>query len=140
MSTVVLDISISLDGYITADTQSPEQPLGEGGAQLHDWIDDEIGSQLLAEATANLGAAIAGRTTYDSSLPWWGADGPTGPARCPVFVVTHEQPSDPPADGVYTFVTDGIESALDQATATAGAETVSVMGGASICQQFLAAG
>ena len=83
---------------------------------------------------------IAGRETYDSSVPWWGADGPTGPARRPVFVVTHEAPADSPEGGVYTFVTGGIESALEQARAVAGERTVGVMGGASIGQQFIAAG
>ncbi len=69
-----------------------------------------------------------------------GPDGPTGPARRPVFVVTHEAPSETPEGGVYTFVTDGIESALEQAKAAAGDKTVSVMGGASIGQQYIAAG
>ncbi|WP_248910032.1 dihydrofolate reductase family protein [Halocatena marina] len=140
MSKVVFDTSMSLDGFITAANQSQEEPLGEGGQQLHAWMEDDTGRQILEEAGTNLGAVIAGRKTYDDSVPWWGSDGPTGPARRPVFVVTHEAPSDVPADGVYTFVTDGIESALEQAKAAAGDQTVSVMGGASIGQQYIAAG
>lgn len=140
MSRVVFDISMSLDGFITASNQTLEEPLGEGGQQLHAWMEDDSGRRILEEASADLGAVIAGRKTYDDSVPWWGPDGPTGPARRPVFVVTHEAPSDVPADGVYTFVTDGTESALEQATAVAGEQTISVMGGASIGQQYIAAG
>lgn len=143
MSKVVFDISMSLDGFITAANQSQEEPLGEGGQQLHAWAmdeEDESGRQILEEAIGDLGAVIAARETYDASIPWWGPDGPTGPARHPVFVVTHEAPSETPEGGVYTFVTDGIESALEQAKAAAGDKTVSVMGGASIGQQYIAAG
>jgi dihydrofolate reductase len=86
------------------------------------------------------GAAIAGRNTYDDSLPWWGADGASGEARRPLFVVTHEAPTESPEGGVYTFVTDGIESALEQAKAASGGKVVTVMGGASIGQQYIAAG
>lgn len=83
---------------------------------------------------------IAGRETYDTSLAWWGTDGPTGPARRPVFVVTHRAPTQAPEGGVYSFVTGGIHSALEQASAAAGERTIAVMGGASIGQQFIAAG
>ena len=83
---------------------------------------------------------ITGRRTYDHSLPWWGANGPTQEARVPVFVVTHGTPNDAPEDGVYTFVTGGIEQALDRARAAAGAKYVTVMGGAEIGQQFIRAG
>ena len=140
MSKVVFDISMSLDGFITAGNQSQEEPLGEGGQQLHAWLEDDSGRQILEEASGDLGAVIAGRKTYDESIPWWGSDGPTGPARRPVFVVTHDAPSETPKEGVYTFVTDGIESALEQAKAAAGDKTVSVMGGASIGQQYITAG
>ena len=78
--------------------------------------------------------------TYDTSVPWWGADGPTGSARRPVFVVTHNVPAAVPEGGVYRFVTDGIESALEQARAAAGDRIVCVMGGASMGQQYIAAG
>src|SRR5215212_11288242 len=69
-----------------------------------------------------------------------GADGPAGPARVPVFVVTHAEPEDAPEGGVYTFVTDGIESALEDAKAVAGDKDVAVMGGAEIGQQYIRAG
>ncbi len=143
MSKVVFDISMSLDGFITASNQTAEEPLGEGGERLHDWAlggEDELSRKVLEEGIAGEGAVIAGRETYDASVPWWGADGPTGSARRPVFVVTHEAPAESPEGGVYTFVTDGIESALEQAKAAAGAKTVGVMGGASVGQQYIAAG
>jgi dihydrofolate reductase len=79
-----------------------------------------------------LGVSIAGRTTYDTSLPWWGADGPSGSARRPVFVVTHQAPDESSAGSVYEFVTDGIESALERAQAAAGERAVVVMGGADL--------
>jgi len=144
MSKVIFDISMSLDGFMTAAHQTPQEPLGDGGQQLHDWAlgddADAVGRKILEEGIASIGAVIAGRKTYDDSLPWWGADGPTGPARRPLFVVTHSAPAESPEGGVYTFVTDGIESALAQARVAAGEKDISVMGGASIGQQYIAAG
>ena len=139
MSRVVFDISLSLDGFITAAPQTAEEPLGPGGEQLHGWLVDRA---YLERAVAGLGAVITGRTNYDHAVPFWGADGPAGDARRPVFVLTH-QPPDPdtvPDGGVYTFVTDGLESALDQARAVAEGRTITVMGGADIGRQFIAAG
>jgi dihydrofolate reductase len=116
---VFFDFSMSLDGYMTASGQTPEEPMGPGGDQLVAWAfgEDERDRQVLLEGVAGTGAVIAGRRTYDTSLPWWGADGPTGNARVPVFVVTHDPPADAPEGGVYTFVTGGIELALEQAKA-----------------------
>ncbi|WP_323101957.1 dihydrofolate reductase family protein [Intrasporangium sp. YIM S08009] len=139
MSRVVFDISLSLDGFVTAAPQSAEEPLGPGGEQLHGWLVDH---DYLERAVADLGAVITGRTNYDHAVPSWGPDGPSGDARRPVFVLTHEPP-DPgavPEGGVYTFVTDGLESALDQARAAAEGRTVTVMGGADVGRQYLAAG
>ena len=142
MSKVVFDISMSLDGFITASNRRPEEPMGDGGLRLVEWVvgEDEEGRGYLERSVSELGATICGRETYDTSLPWWGADGPSGPARRPVFVVTHEAPAESPEDGVYTFVTNGIESALEQAKAAAEGKVVTVMGGASIGQQYIAAG
>jgi dihydrofolate reductase len=142
MAKVIFDISMSLDGFVTASNVRPEEPLGEGGQRLHEWAfgEDERNRELLTEAVDAVGAIIAGRGTYDLSVPWWGADGPTGPARVPVFVLTHAEPEDAPEGGVYTFVTDGIERALEQAKAAAGEKDVAVMGGAHIGQQYIAAG
>jgi dihydrofolate reductase len=81
---------------------------------------------------------IAGRRTYDDSVRWWGAEGPHPPTR--VFVVTHEAPDAVPEGSVYTFVADGIESALEQAKEVAGDNDVAVMGGPDISRQFIDAG
>jgi dihydrofolate reductase len=139
MGRVVLDISLSLDGFVTAAPQSADEPLGPGGEQLHAWLVDR---DYLDRAIADLGAVITGRTTYDHAIAGWQADGPSGDARRPVFVVTHAAPAagTVPDGGVYTFVTDGVETALDQARAAADGRTVTVMGGADIGRQYLAAG
>src|SRR5215208_6689751 len=142
MTKVIFDISMSLDGFVTASNIRPEEPMGDGGHRLHEWAfgEDDCNRELLAEAMNSIGAVIAGRRTYDFSVAWWGADGPAGPARVPVFVVTHAGPEDAPEGGVYTFVTDGIESVLDEAKAAAGDKTVAVMGGADIGRQYIRAG
>jgi dihydrofolate reductase len=142
MSKVTFDMSMSLDGLIEAADPTPDEPLGVGGERLHEWAfgEDERDRAVLAEGGQGVGAVIAGRRTYDASVAFWGADGPTGPARLPVFVVTHEPPTDSPQDGVYRFVTDGIEAALKDARETAGDQDVTVMGGADLGRQFLASG
>jgi dihydrofolate reductase len=142
MTKVIFDISMSLDGFVTASNIRPKEPMGDGGQRLHEWAfgDDDRNRELLAEAVNSIGAVIAGRRTYDFSVAWWGADGPADPARVPVFVVTHAGPEDAPEGGVYTFVTDGIESVLDEAKAAAGDKTVAVMGGADIGRQYIRAG
>jgi dihydrofolate reductase len=141
MGTVILDTSMSLDGFMTADNRTAEVPLGEGGEVLTQWaIDDAAGVELLGKWVGNLGASIAGRVTYDTSLPWWGPNGPSGDARRPLFVVTHQAPQDTLENGVYSFVTDGIDRALAQAQAAAGDQDVVVMGGADVGRQYLRAG
>jgi dihydrofolate reductase len=142
MGKVIFVISMSLDGFVTASNQTPDNPMGDGGDRLNEWAfgSDETNRRYLKSSIDGLGAVIAGRRTYDTSLPWWGADGPSRPARRPVFVVTHEAPAQSPAGGVYTFVTDGLESALAQARAVAGNKDVTVMGGADLGRQYLAAG
>ncbi len=142
MGTVIFDISMSLDGYVVAPGQTPRLPLGEGGERLHEWAfgEDENSLELVRNASATLGAVITGRTNYTHALPWWGADGPTGSARKPVVVLTHEPPSDVPAQAVYTFVTEGPRTALAVARELAGEGDISVMGGADIARQFLAEG
>jgi dihydrofolate reductase len=140
VSKVVLDISVSLDGFITASGQTADEPLGIGGERLHEWVfNDERGQELLSEGVAETGAVIVGRRTYDDSIRWWGADGPTGPTRTPVFVPTHEPPVSSPEGGVYTFVTDGIEATLEQAKAAADGRTVAVGGGAETARQLIRA-
>ena len=141
MGKVVFDTSMSLDGFMAASNVSPEEPMGEDGERLHDWAlgSDPVGSEVLARGVSSIGAVICGRRTYDLSLPWWGADGPTGAARLPVIVVSHSGHDAAPEGGVYAFV-DGIQGALGRAKEAAGDKDVTVMGGASIGQQFLRAG
>lgn len=142
MSKVIFDTSMSLDGFMTAANVRPEEPLGDGGEQLHWWAfgQDEVSRKLMEEESEKLGAVICGRTTYDHSIQWWGADGPTGPLRRPVFVVTHSAPATSPNNGVYSFVIGGIAQALEAARKAAGSKNISVMGGADIGQQYIRAG
>jgi dihydrofolate reductase len=113
MTKVIFDISMSLDGFVKASNATSEQPLGEGSERLHEWGfgKDERNREVLADGVEGSGAIIAGRRTYDDSVPWWGADGPHPPTR--VFVVTHEAPDAVSEGSVYTFVTDDIERALE---------------------------
>jgi dihydrofolate reductase len=143
VSSVIFDMSMSLDGYVTAANVQPDEPLGDGGEALHTWAmdpDDAAGREVLDRGVAGTGAVICGRVTYDASIPWWGADGPTGPARLPVFVLTHDAPTDAPAAGVYRFVSTGVEDTLAQATEAANGKDVTIMGGPAVGNQFLMAG
>jgi dihydrofolate reductase len=137
MGSVVIDMSMSLDGYIAAPNDTPEQGLGEDGMRLHNWAFDDpsVFEQIFGDLTQNTGAVIMGRRSYDNSIENWGGKGPLGDVPC--FVVTH-RPLDPP-DPVFTVVTDGIESALAKAREAAGDKQIGLMG-ADIDQQFLAAG
>jgi dihydrofolate reductase len=162
MSKVRVHISVSLDGYVAGPNQSEENPLGEGGEQLHEWIfdlkawrephgkeggEDNASNQIVEEANANVGAEIMGRGKFgppeggpwdEAWQGWWGED---PPFHKPVFVLTHH-PREPLTllDTTFTFVTDGIESALEQASQAASGKDVIVGGGASVINQYLAAG
>jgi dihydrofolate reductase len=161
MSQVIIDISMSLDGYVAGPNQSQDEPLGEGGEQLHEWAfataawrephgreGGERGpdDRILRESRERFGSEIMGRGKFGGGPGpwdgewegWWGDDPPFG---YPVFVVTHHE-REPLAlsDTTFTFVTDGIESALEQAKAAAGEKDVLIGGGASVCAQYLAAG
>lgn len=141
MGKVIYDISMSLDGFITGANVRPEAGLGDGGERLHEWAfnsADPRNHELLAKG-ARLGAIITGRTNYNLSIPYWGADGPTASARVPTIVVSHNVPKDVPDGGVYTFA-DGVETALEKAKKAAGDKTVAIMGGANIAQQFVKLG
>ena len=141
MGKVSYDISMSLDGFIAAANVRPEAGLGDGGERLHDWVfnsPDPRNRELLAKGVS-LGAIITGRNNYDLSVPYWNADGPTGPARVPMVVVSHSVPQDIPKGGVYSFV-DGVEAALKKAKKLTGDKDVAIMGGANIAQQFVKLG
>lgn len=139
---VVLVISMSVDGFVAADNVRAEAPMGDGGDRLHTWLmdaEDPRNREILTRGIGGLGAVITGRRNYEMSVPWWRADGPTGAARVPVFVVSHSTPDESPENGVYTFVA-GIDRALAAAKVAAGDKVISVMGGADVAQQFLRAG
>jgi dihydrofolate reductase len=142
MGRLIFQTSMSLDGFMTGANQTAAEPLGIDGERLHGWgFSSDPQNRAYAESVLREGAAIiVGRVTYDHSLPFWGADGPSGAARLPVFVVTHKPPAESPERAVYTFVTDGIESALRQARDAAGDEDVVIVGGAKIGRAYIAAG
>ena len=138
MGPVEVEISMSVDGFITGPNEEGAG-LGEGGEILHAWFRrDPDGPRLLDDALfATSGAVITSRKIYDGTEGW----GDDGFYRMPVFVLTH-RPHDVVVKGEtsFTFVTEGVESAIAQARAAAGDKKVHVMGGASVIQQALQAG
>jgi dihydrofolate reductase len=162
MSSVTSQISISLDGFVAGPNQSLENPIGEGGLRLHEWVFETASwraqqgleggvhnadSEVAEEVAQNVGAYIMGRKmfgggdgTWDETWTgWWGED---PPYHVPVFVLTHHprKPLTKKGGTTFTFVTDGIESALRQARMAAGDKDIHVAGGAHAIQQYLAAG
>jgi dihydrofolate reductase len=163
MSKVRVQIATSLDGYVAGPSQSEENPLGEGGGQLHDWAFEleafrkphgmeggevNASTPVVEESLANVGAEIMGRGKFgppgggpwgeDPWMGWWGED---PPFHMPVFVLTHhEREPLTLGDTTFTFATDGIESALEQASEATDGKDVTVGGGASAINQYLAAG
>ena len=161
---VFIDISMSLDGYVAGPNQTLEEPLGRGGEQLHEWVvrleawrkphgqeGGETGpdGELFSAQVDRIGAVIMGRRMFSGgSGPWesdpnadaWWGDNP--PFHVPVFVLTHHErePVEKEGGTTFTFVTDGFESALEQARAAAGDKDVSIAGGAEAAQQALRAG
>ena len=139
MGKLVLTFSMSLDGFIAGPDVSPELPMGTGGERLHDWMfksQSGVDAEMAREQSARPGAVVLGRRTFDLGLGPWGDT----PYPVPCFVLTHER-RDPLVmkSGTFTFVNDGIHSALRQAKAAAGEGDVLVMG-ADAAQQSLAAG
>jgi len=148
MSKVTCDIGISVDGFAAGPNQSLQDPLGEGGEELHRWMFEQPDEN--ADAIAGIlgsGAYIMGRNMFASGrgewdLNWHGWWGEEPPYHAPVFVLTHypRQPLTMKGGTVITFVTDGIDSAMAQARDAAGDNNVAIAGGAATVQQFLAAG
>jgi dihydrofolate reductase len=163
MSKLILDISMSLDGYVAGPNQTDEEPLGRGGEDLHEWIFNlkawrephgrEGGevteeSPMVEQYLARQGATIMGRKMFSGgSGPWdqdshangWWGDEP--PFHHHVFVLTHHEREPLELTGTtFFFVTDGIEAALQQARDAAGDKDVAIGGGAQAAQQYLKAG
>jgi dihydrofolate reductase len=153
MGKVAMGLSMSLDGFIAGPNDGPERPLGEGGELLFAWYssgDTEYGlpgtemvfevspqsAELLREAHSRMGAFVTGRRTFDITNGWGGSP----PLGVPTFVLTHTVPQEWVYEGSpFTFVTDGVESAVEQARAAAGEKDVAV-GAASVVQQCIRAG
>lgn len=150
---VVLDITMSVDGYVAGPNVDAQRPLGEGGERLHDWAfggkpDNRLpighypkaatDADVLAEMFTTTGAFVMGKRTFDVGEEPWG-DEP--PFRVPCFVLTHDARERlVKGETTFTFITDGIDNALKQAKAVAGDKNVTVMGGASTAQQYLKVG
>ena len=142
MGKVMFNISMSLDGFITGPNVGVGNGLGDGGERLHDWMFDgktETDAAIVDEIYESTGAVLMGKRMFDVGFEPWGDPPPFG---MPVFVVTHEEREPLPMQGgtTYTFVTDGIEVALELARAAAGDKNVGIWGGANIMGQYLRAG
>jgi dihydrofolate reductase len=140
MGKVVLDMSMSLDGFIAGVNVGREYPMGINGENLHTWLfsspRDKVDADVEREMFANTGAVILGNRTFEVGVDLWG----DVPFPAPSFVLTHKgRETLVKKSGSFTFVTDGIESALQQARAVAGDKNVRLMG-ADVAQQFLTAG
>ena len=154
MGKVTFDISMSLDGFVAGPNDGIGNGLGDGGEALHEWAvelksfqelhgreggEEGTDSDVLAETFAKVGAIIIGRRMFDLAEQPWGEE---PPFHMPVFVVTHREREPLAKQGgtTFHFVTDGIEAALAQAREAAGDKDVAIGGGASVIQQYLAAG
>ncbi|MFC4467939.1 dihydrofolate reductase family protein [Streptomyces xiangluensis] len=152
--TVTADMAISLDGYVAGPNVTLDNPGGDGAEPLFEWIhnlaswrerqgmtggEENRDSELMREWFDATGAVVMGRMMYDTGEEFWG-DNP--PFQAPVFVLTHRPRPALVKEGgtTFTFVTDGIHSALDQAKAAAGDRNVDIAGGASTVQQYLREG
>ena len=162
MTKLRCQLSISLDGFVAGPDQSVEDPLGEGGMQLHEWVfglaawrephgleggEVNASTKVVEESLENIGATVMGRNMFGAEAPGERTRGTAGGATIRrstirVFVVTHHarEPLAKQGGTTFTFVTDGIESALEQAREAAGGKDVALGGGADIVQQYLRAG
>jgi dihydrofolate reductase len=163
MSKLRLSITMSLDGHVAGPDQDEDNPLGVGGQELHEWAfplkefremhgeqggETNASSAVVRERWANIGATIMGRNMFgpirgqwpdESWRGWWGED---PPYHHPVFVLTHHPRRRLEMQGgtTFHFVTDGIESALAQAKDAARGQDIWLAGGASVINQYVAAG
>jgi dihydrofolate reductase len=164
MAKLTFDISVSLDDFIAGPNPTLERPLGEDGERLHEWAfglaswrerhgldggTTNADSEIVAESLRTTGAVVMGRKMFSGgSGPWeddpnadgWWGDDP--PFRAPVFVLTHHACEKVMKQGgtTFTFVTDGVAAALEQAQGAADDKDVAIAGGASVAQQYLRAG
>jgi dihydrofolate reductase len=149
MSQVVVDISMSLDGFVTGPDIDREHGLGQGGETLHTWVfeGNDADKAVLDTAFTATGAVIQGRRLFDfidGPTGWsdelgYGAKS-TGEHQPPIFVLTHAAPAKTRLGDRFRFVTDGPASAVRQAQEVADGKDIVVMGGGETCHEFLAAG
>jgi dihydrofolate reductase len=164
MSKLRFKTAMSLDGFTAGPNQSVHAPLGVGGERLHEWAfrlaifrehhgmdggEVNESTRVVEEQRANIGATIMGRNMFgghpgpwDPVTPWTGWWGDNPPFHHPVFVLTHHarEPLELEGGTRFTFVTEGMEAALEQARAAAGGKDVSLAGGALAARQYLMAG
>jgi dihydrofolate reductase len=163
MAKLRLQISMSMDGFVAGPDQSEENPLGVGGMQLHEWAfklaawrephgleggEVNASTEVVAQSLENVGATVMGRNMFGGHPGPWGEDpwdgwwGENPPFHVPVFVLTHHarEPLEKDGGTSFHFVSDGIQSALEQAKQAAGGKDVSLAGGANVAQQYLSAG
>jgi dihydrofolate reductase len=163
MSELTVNMMMSLDGYTAGPEQSAENPFGLRGMQLNEWLfplrafremqgeeggEDNASGPIVESWFDNIGATVMGRNMFGGGPGRWGPDpwtgfwGPNPPYHHPVFVLTHHarEPLEMEGGTTFYFVTDGIESALQLATEAAAGKDVSLGGGATTVQQYLAAG
>ena len=141
MTKVAFNISMSLDGFITAGNQTRDQPLGENGEFLHQWFFNSgaEGEAYVRRLSSGVGAVICGRKCYDDSAPYWDEGGPTGTLKLPLFVVTHRPLLATHSTGIY-HAASSVRDAVSQAQKAADGKDVSLMGGADVFRQALANG
>ena len=138
MGKVAITFSMSLDGFIAGPDVSVDHAMGVGGDRLHKWMfqggpESSIDLGMARELLAKVGAVILGKRTFDVGLQHWN-DTPYPVAS---FVVTHEtRDTEAMKSGAFTFVSDGISSALKQAQAAADGKVIIVMG-ANVAQQLM---
>jgi dihydrofolate reductase len=141
MTKVILDVSLSLDGFSAGSNVDVAQPMGKDGERLHDWLSStatEADSHVASELFSSAGAVVTGRRTFDVGIDRWGDDGAFG---MPVFVLTHrDTPRLKKGPTTFTFVTDGIASSFEQAKSAARGKNIWLMGAADVAQQYLKAG
>jgi dihydrofolate reductase len=163
MGRVTFEISVSADGYVAGPRATHDVPLGEGGERLHEWVvglstwrethgmeggEQNADADLLRESVDAAGAYVMGRRMFSGEGGPWGDEpfegwwGDEPPFRAPVFVVTHHPREPLVKDGgtTFTFVTEGVEAAIEQARDAAGDKDVAIGGGADVARQALAAG
>lgn len=139
MPMVFAEQSVSLDGFSAGANVGPDNPMGDRGEELHEWMFGPEPTDVLRDYWSGVGAVILGNRMFELGFRPWGNDNPWGK---PAFVLTHDPRSElaTPSGQSFTFVTDGIEQALALAGEAAGDKAIAIAGGANTVQQYIRAG